>query len=65
VQAALLRAIGDEDELRLESRLLRARSDWFGKQTMQSLPKRVLQRAAELARTCSAADVARFYTLDG
>ena len=64
VQAALLRAIGDEDEQRLESRLLRARNDWLGKQMTQSLPKRVLQRAAELARASGMADVARFYTLD-
>jgi len=64
VQAAFLCAIGDEDELRPESRLLRARNDWLGKQTVQSLPKRVLQRAAELARASDMADVTRFYTLD-
>jgi hypothetical protein len=64
VQAAFLCAIGDEDELRPESRLLRARNDWLGKQTAQSLPKRVLQRAAELARASDMADVTRFYTLD-
>ena len=64
VQATLLRAFGEEDELRPESRLLRARNDWLGQQTTQSLPKRVLQRAAELARASDMADVTRFYTLD-
>ena len=64
VQAAgtLLCVTGDDHELRLESRLLLARNTWLDQQTAQSLPKRILQRAAELARS-RGPDLERFYTL--
>ena len=64
VQAALRCAIDQKDEQRLEHVFLCARNDWMNQQTAQSLPKRILRHAVELARSPDAPDMARYYMLD-